>query len=414
MTELPPRLQTLFERTRKVCFGRFLIEIPAMATVVYGPAEVEAPIYFSEGDAGKIPEHLAKESIKIEEEREYFFKDDIKNFPLYGKIIDGAKSGQKLLFRSKDQINYHIISFIPVGKDLFIQEGAAPPEDETEISTLNRIASLLRVRADDEIPAEPGMCIEGGFVPFDPKYERATIGVRLKDFADVHLSIDVHKNQDYLPKGNSPILLREQAKHFAEADGLGPIFASTKILRQQARRLGSWEGEELALRTPAYKNDKSVHEFRFHSMGAVHDSLHPELDIRLDTGVKDNSKGKVDPSLTDEEALMLWDKLISTIRVRQPSDATPSKTAPSRIPLASQVRTAEPCPQTGWWECTETRKIEGDRRRFLQAGEVVPHALLSDTGMWQKLTGKHSIHQVASVWKLVAYDDELPSQPTAG
>lgn len=406
MTELPPHLQSLFERTRKVCFGRFLMEIPATASIVYGPAEVDDPIYFYEGDADKIPKHLTENLAKVEEERDYFMKGEIKKFPLYGKVIDGARPGQKILFRSKDQINYHIISFIPVEKNLFIQEGGAPPEDETELPTLNRIASLLRSRADDEIPAEPGMCIEGGFIPFEPKYERATIGVRLNDFADVHLSIDVHKNQDYLPEGSSPILLREQAKQFAEADGLGAVFASTKILRQRARQLGGWKGEELALRTPAYKNDKSVHEFRFHSMGAVHDSLHPELDIRLDTGVKDNSKGKVEPSLTDEEALMLWDKLISTIRVRQPSDATPTKTASSRIPLASQVRTTEPCPQTGLWECTETRKIEGDRRRMLKAGEVMPHVLLSDIGLWQKLTGKRSMHQVASVWKLVAYEDE--------
>jgi hypothetical protein len=237
--------------------------------------------------------------------------------------------------------------------------------------------------------------------------------MRLKEFQDVHLSVDMHKNLERLRKDNSPTLLRKQAKENAEADGFGAVFTRTKILRQHARQLSTWEGEELALRTPAYKDDKSVHEFRFHSTGAVNDPLRPELDIRLDTGVKHNSKGKVDPSLTDEEALMLWDKLISTIRVRQPSDATSTKPASSRVPLASQVRTAEPCPQTGWWECTEARKIEGDRRRLLKAGEVVPYALLSDTGMWQKITGKRSIHQIASVWKLVAYDDE-PPPTTAG
>jgi hypothetical protein len=411
MVELSPRLQALFEKTRKVCFSRFLIEIPSTATVVYGPAAVEAPIDFYKGEADKIPEHLKKLLTKIEEERDYFLKDEIRKFPLHGKIIDGIVPGQKFLFGSSDQVTYNIYTFVPVQDDLFILEGSSFPEDDAT-PTLNRIASHLRHRSEDEIPADPGMCIEGGFVPLEQKYERATIGIRLKEFPDAHLSIDVHKKGKYLSE-DSLKLLREQAKESAEAAGLGAIFARTKVLRQRDRKLSIWDGEELALRTPVYKDNKSVHEFRFYSKGAVHDSLHPELDIRLDTGVKDNSKASVDPSLTDEEALMLWDKLITTIRLRQSSDATPTP-APPRAPLATLIRTGEPCPQTGWWECTESKKVEGDRRRLIEASEPMPHVLLtSDSGLWQKLTGNRSTHQVATVWKLVAYDGEPPMPPAA-
>ena len=413
MNELTPRLQALFEKTRKVCFGRFLIEIPSTATVVYGPTEVEAPIDFYKEEADKIPEHLAKRLAEIDEERDYFLKGEIRKFPLYGKIIDGAVPGQKILFGSKDQVSYSIYTYIPIEKDLFILKDASFPEDD-EIPTINRIASRLRHRAADEIPAEPGMCIEGGFIPLEHAHERATIGIRLKEFPDAHLSIDVRKKGKYLSQ-DSLKLLREQAKDFAEADGLGAVFAQTKIIRQRDKNLGTWTGEELALRTPVYKNSKSVHEFRFYSKGATQDSLHPELDIRFDTGVKDNSKASVEPSLTDEEALMLWDKLITTIRVRQPSDATPTKTASSKVPLASLIRTGEPCPQTGWWECTGSKKVEGDRRRLLKAGEAMPHALLtSDSRIWQRLTGNRSMLQVATIWKLVAYHDEPSMPPTAG
>lgn len=412
MNELSPRLKAIFEKTKKVCFGRFLIDIPSTATVIYGPADVGFPIYFRKGEASRITEYLAKRSAEIEEERDYFLKDEIRKFPLYGKLINGATPGQKILFGSKDQVTYKIYTYIPIRNDLFILEGSSFPEDN-EIPTINQIVNHLRYRAEDEIPAENGMCIEQGLVSLEQEHERAAIGIRLNEFPDIHLSIEARKKGKYL-SSDSLKFLREQAKEFAEADGLGAIFARTKILRQRDRKLNIWNGEELALRTPVFQDNKSVHEFRFYSKGAVQDSLHPELDIRLDTGVKDNSKGKVDPSLTDEEALMLWDKLISTIRVRQPSDATPPPT-PQRVPLASLSRTGEPCPQTGWWECTETQKLkDSNNRRLLKAGELMPYAVLDGTSFWQKLTGQGTTHPVPTVWKLVAYDEDQATPPTAG
>ncbi|MGO4475724.1 T6SS immunity protein Tli4 family protein [Massilia sp. 2TAF26] len=414
MIDLASRLQPIFEKTRKVCFGRFLINVPATATIVYGPADIEVPIVFHEGEATNLEKYVAKRLSEIEEERQYLLKDDIRRLPLFGKIIDGAIPGQKIVFGSKNQAGYSIYSYIPVGNDLFVQNHDFALPEEDQVPMLNRIAGHLRSRSENEIPADPGVCIEGGFISLAEEREWVRLGVRIKEFPDVHLSIDMHKNLEHLRESNNPILLRAQAKEIAEADGLGAIFSRTKILREQPRQLNNWEGVELALRTPAYKDSKSVHEFRFHSVGAIKDPLHPELDIRLDTGVKDNSKGKVDPSLTDEEALMLWDKLISTIRVRQPSDATPPPT-PQRVPLASLSRTGEPCPQTGWWECTETQKLKGsNNRRLLKAGELMPYAVLDGTSFWQKLTGQGTTHPVPTVWKLVAYDENQATPPTAG
>jgi hypothetical protein len=412
MTDLSPRLTALFENTRTVCFGRFLMKVPVTASIIFGPAEVETPIEYFEGQGDKVTEHLAARLVEVEEEREYLLKDDIPNLPLFGKVMDGARPGQKIVFGSKDRVSYAIYSFVPVGRDLFVQYLDVVLPEYDRVTTFNRVASHLRSRSEDDIPAEQGTCIEGGFVPLEQKYERVTIGFRLKEFPDVHFSVDAHKNLDRLREGSSPSLLREQAKEAAEADGLGAVFARTKILRQQARELGTWKGEELALRTPAYKDDLEAHEFYFHSMGAVNDPLQPELDVRLESGLKGNQKARVKPSLTDEEALALWDKLIGTIRVRQPSDAS-SAMAP-RVPLASLAGTGDTCPQTGWWESTEIKNEVGDKKRLLKAGEPMPHALVrSELGLWQKLIGDRPSRKIAVVWKLVAYEDELAAQSLA-
>jgi hypothetical protein len=408
MGELPARLQPVFKNTRAICFSHFLIQVPDTAIIVYGPAEVESSIYLYRGESNMLRERLQERKDAIEKEKRFLLKRDIPNFPLFGKIIDGAIPGQKMIFGTTDRINYTIHSFLPLGADLLVQEFHAPPEED-KISEINELARKIRPRLNEDIPEEPGMCIENGFIPSKYQYERTTIGIRLKEFPDVHISIDAHKNLDYLPEGSNPILLREQAKQFAEADGLGAVFSRTKILRQEPRKIAHWNGVELALRTPRYKNDKSVHEFRFHSMGAVNDSLHPELDIRFDSGVKDNAKGRVEPSITDEEALALWDKLITTIRIRQPSDATLPKTP--KVPLASEARTGDVCSQTGWWECEDAKTGDGNRR-FLQKGDLMPHILLVDkTSFWNWLTRTRALRRVATVWKLVAYEDE-PGSPS--
>lgn len=405
MITLSSRLEPLLEKTRTVCFGRFVMQVPSTAVVVYGPAEVETPIQYFQGQADKVAEHLAARVAEIENERQFLLKTDIPRLPLFGKVIDGVKSGQKIVFGSKDQVGYAVHSFIPVGKDLFVQYIDSIQPDEEIVNTFNAIADHLRLRAQDEIPAEPGICIEGGFIPLEKEYERATVGIRLQEFPDVHISVDVHKNQESLAERSSPSVLREQAKQAAEGDGLGAVFARAKILRQGALQLEGWKGEEMALVTPAYKDNKAVHEFRFHSIGAVRDSLQPEIDIRLDSGVKGNRKANVSPSITDEEALALWDKLIKTIRIRRPSDASATTTATQRTPLGSVARTGEICPQTGWWECNESKSTDRRPKRLLRAGEPVPHAqLASKSRLWQRFFGEQG--HMPAVWKLVGYNDQ--------
>lgn len=40
MTILTPRLQPMFEKTKTVCFGRFMIDVPASTTVAWGDVSI--------------------------------------------------------------------------------------------------------------------------------------------------------------------------------------------------------------------------------------------------------------------------------------------------------------------------------------------------------------------------------------
>ena len=415
MTSLSPRLQSLFDKTKTVCFGRFVIEIPATATLVFGPAEVGPFISYLPGEGEKIARHIARDLVDVEMSREYFTRNGIDSLPLFGKVIDGIVPGQKITFNSKDQVGYYINSYVPVGKDLFIQHVGSVMHEDYNAELFNNVAIHLRLRADDEIPAEPGTCIAGGFLPMALDYERVTVGVRLKEFPDVHLSVEVHKNQDRLDEGGRLELMLKDGEESAKQQGKGDAYARIKSFRRGARHLGMWKGYEMVARKPAYMDDTDAHEFRFQSLGAAHDPLQPRLDLRLDSGVKKNRTARTKPSLTDEEAVALWDKLIGTIRVRQTGDAKPSNAAPAKVPLGKLTATGDICTQQGWWQCTEGDNTDGGRRRHFTEGESMPHAtLLGEPNLWQKLTGDRPRHKMPTVWRLVDYDAEpAPTSPIA-
>lgn len=398
------RIDEIFKSTNLVCFGRFLMELPATAKIIYGDAAIDGNIRLHKNQAEKIDEILTYRLSQIEKERGRLPDYLSSNFPLVGNVREGAVSGQKTVFGIKDSVSYRIHSYIPLGQDLLVYDSSAFPEED-EIPFINNLAGKLRSRADLEIPVEPGICLESAFVALEPNYESISIGLRFADFPDVHISIDARKNRDYLMEGSSLKEMRDAAKSRAEANGFGSFFSRIKVLREAQRQLGKWEGEEILTRRPVYKDDTDAHEFRFFSLGGVNDPAHPMLDIQLDSGVRGNAKAKVTPSITDEEAMALWDRILPTIRLRQPSDATTTSQIHPKIALGSFSKSGDKCPQSGWWKCVEKGSSAGDRRRKFEEGSRMPPVLISGGGtLWQRLVG--DTNRVAIVnWELLEYED---------
>lgn len=404
MTHLSPRLQPLFEKEKTVCFGRFVLDIPATATVVYGPAGADGGnIERYPGEGHKLSQHVAARLVEVEKDRDFLDKEDLERLPLFGKAIEGRHPAHKLVFGSKNHVVYSIDSYISVGEDLFVQSAVSAVSKDETVARLNKVASHLRTRAKEEVPAEPGICIDGGFLPLLAEYERVAIGIRLSEFPDVHFSIEVIKNQDKLVESSA----LEPRLNDAEKNG-GSWYSGVKFLRRGQRELGNWTGFEVLAHKPPQRDDTDSHEFHFHSLGAPRNLLQPQLDIQLDTGVKDDRMAKIKPSLTDEEAVDLWDKLTASIRVRATDDGTSQSAAERpKFPLGTYVDTGTICPQSGWWQCSEGGEFVGGRRHRFAEGCPMPHAVLVDKrGVWQKLKGERPTQRIATVWQLVKYEPE--------
>ena len=395
MTALSPRLEVLFQKSKTVCFSHFIMEVPSTAEVVYGPAEVEADLVYYPGEASSIDRRVAEQLVEIEKDRIFLNVLKSDKLPLFGTIIEGSRPGSRIAFGSKSQVGYDLYSFFTIEDDLFVQSLKQVLKHEDHVSLLNSVASNLRLRANNEIPTEAGSCIDGAFIPIPLEYERVTVGVRLKEFPDVHFSIEVHKNQTHIPELSD---LETRLQRAAQEGG--KWYSRIKFLRRGERQLGSWKGSEALVLKPAQETENEAHEFHFISLGEPDSPLVPGVDIQLDTGASRREIGAVRPSITDEEAVAVWDKLTGSIRVRPVSGPKPVKT-----PLTSTAETGAMCPESGWWQCDERGVLQSDRRKHVVAGDPMPYTtVLGHQTLWQKLSGEHPKYRAATMWKLVEYD----------
>ncbi|MDC6175844.1 T6SS immunity protein Tli4 family protein [Ralstonia solanacearum] len=434
MTELSPRLQPLFEKTKTVCFGRFLIDVPDTATVVFGPVSANDRIERLPDEGDKLDEYVAKRETELKGQLRY---PRTKGLNRYEKTLDGAIPGQKIVvgFRDFDGSFFKVESYIRLGRDLYIQETEAPVEPykitgqgpkKTVIASLgdaiedlNVAARNLHARAEDGIPAAPGVCLDGAFLDDSSgwlTHETIPFGIRLKEFPDVHFSIQTIRNQGSLIESSALEPRLKKAEENASRMGDGGWYRRIKMLRRADRQIEGWTGYEALDRVPEQEDVRGHHDFKFMGLGHPTDPLRPELDVQMQTGVADNMIGKHLTSISDEEAVALWDKLTSTIRVRPVGVSGSGKAASNSpqpphspsTPLGELAATGRQCPQTGWWRCPDVGATDGGHR-FIHEGQVMPQvAIVGKPTLWQRLKGDQPMWQAVTVWKLVSYAHDEP------
>lgn len=416
MTAPTPRLQAMFEKTKTVCFGRFMVDVPASATVAWGEVAVPLGVNVYPNGTAEV-KTLAQKFIDELMSDKAINQNDV---PLLISVHDVDQPEGKIVVGYEDfeAINgLKINGYFRLNNDgVVIDSRPLRPRKDQVIADITSIARRLQQRAENEIPAEPGNCIEHAFLPDnpapgeEPPVELIRIGFRLKEFPDTHLSVFVGPSNPHYEESHSlEWRLTQLEKNQKAQDPNNPLI-KTKDLRRGARQIHDWlNGFEALSRTPEQAEIHSIHDFAMDFRGVPSDPLKPYVEIQMQTGVADNVAGATKASLTDEEAIAVWDKITSTIRVR-PTGAAAVKTAETdsgpRLPLGELAATGRACPQTGWWVPDEPKDTKGDRRQHIKAGERMPHVIsLGEPSIWQKLKGERPTYRTATVWKLVSYDD---------
>lgn len=271
----------------------------------------------------------------------------------------------------------------------------------------NDIVAHLRPRKIDEIPSAPGFCFKDGFIENDDykeHFEEARMQINLKEWPDVWVAV----YSQTVPKAGDESLLQRIDK-YPES----PLEkAYIKTFRRGKRDVNGFKGEELLDLLPT-ENGVKQHYFHWEALGQIDNVFAPLLDLEFETAVLPLKGPRPRPSLTDEQAIKLYDTIVSSIRLR-PTTA-PAKTSanePPKKPLGEQAITGRICPQTGWWQTSDAGVVAEWRRRHFMEGELLPSALRrEEPTLWQKIKGERPIRPGAVVWQLVGYG-HAPNEDT--
>ncbi|WP_224078272.1 T6SS immunity protein Tli4 family protein [Cupriavidus laharis] len=343
---LSPRLQTLFANTKQVCFGRYVMEVPAEAKLLWGFQEFPGKIVTHVGQAERLKERA--ESFR----HEVLSKDRTASISYFGHAAS-PMSWEIRYFEDQLSIDYGVEM-----KHTFVASGSNLYEWFTGGEKLAPLVYSIRARDNADIPTAPGVCIDHGFVAdaSGTFQEIFGAGIHLPSFPDVSFSVDSNK----LATGVGEGLLASIAE---QKKDLGSRYPKLTTLRERKRPVGVWQGEESLVRRA-----NGTHDFEWEAIGKERSTLHPaRIGAKMYTKVAANRIGAADAaSLSDDEAIALWNRLLDGVRFRV--NAPPTQTG---APVT--VRSGEITPLTGMW------------RASLPPGHPKAALVASQSGvLWQK------------------------------
>ena len=265
--KLSPRLRTLFEKTKILCFGRYAIEVPQEAQLVWGSASFPSDIDIISGGIEKAKRRAEEKIVKLKREKrtsEITYND-------VGPIEDSWQTRYFENEFAKEDNSLFFDTYISKGEITFVL-GDAIETGETESTVIARQlaqAKSLRLRAAEEVPTEPGFCIEHGFMKGD-RYgdsEKVNAGIYLPSFPDITFSIRSNKDAyaDY-DKAEFEQMKRDELSLLGRIKGAqdmqGALYPKRDVLREGKRDVQHWKGEESLIRRP-----DGTHDFEWAFVG---------------------------------------------------------------------------------------------------------------------------------------------------
>lgn len=321
MNDLPATspLPALFAKTKPVCFGRFVINVPEETQVVWGRAAFAGNIEVFEGGSNTILQLANKKRLELHAVKH----DELPGTLFIDEIVEPNR--RITLFFWDDPVSVfssQAWTYLKVGPHGYIfkngvsNTASSDPSRSMEAvrQKTDYISKNIRARTPDEVPTEPGVCLDHGFIAdASGKYQEIfQIGFRFPSLPGVSFSVSSNKDAQRDPP------LTERAKKLSQLvkgteyeAGLSQL----KVLHEGKRQVGRWQAEEL-LHAYDDKAEGRHQEFIIESQGVRYDKDQPLWNAQLQTGVVGNRAGGQASSLSDKEAMALWNTLLNSLRLR--------------------------------------------------------------------------------------------------
>ncbi len=320
----------LTDKTKTVCVGRFLIDLPEDAKFTLKMANLDGfDITRQLETAEQFARWLFERETKLGETLNMLGHKNVE----LSKEIRGPDFSGRIFVHSRyrsydvqdDRRVYHETVTIEghLNKNgqtyRFYSEGDQPGRIAVAASMMRQLVSLRQ----DELSTAPGFCLDGALIAGtggNERHESVTMFASLPGHPDLALAFWMNTGLD---EGKG--LLERDA---ASTDAFTRVRSQT--LRAGTRTIRNLEGEEVGVRT-IEMNFTTNFSFAWETRGSTNNILVPRLLLELDTGISPHAGGKpVQSSLSEEAAVQLWDRVLSSVRIRPtvPSKANEASTLP--------------------------------------------------------------------------------------
>lgn len=411
---------------KTVCVGRFLIDMPVGAEILLDKTRINGlDIVTYKEPREQFLANLAARQEKIESTpdrhgglRNMESATDVATASgLEGKIFMHTRrvtEGTRARGLELEHYRYEgmAIEAMVHGEGVTI-ELSADNYDLAKVAFLPRLVQLILPNPEGRPPSMPGFCADMAFfrdVPGQMRRETIMMMARLPAHPDIDFTL-IHMGG--LKPGKEGLLARRAGSSLV-ASMLALLRLST--LRASTREIAGIEGDEVAERV-SEQGGTVGYSFEWAVNGNDHDLLSPHLSFLMSTGNGDYAP--VQSSLTEDAALALWDKVVSSIRHHSVAAAPVTASVPPPAAMGMRMCAGEQCVQGGWWQCSDGGNgvaVLGGRSQYFRQGERMPQALLLPSqGLWQRLRGLQPSFESATptVWRLVdrRERDRTPAAP---
>jgi hypothetical protein len=399
-----------------ICLGRFLVDVPKEANYIGG--------MFHYGGSDFTISNTSPEQVHANfEARKHQLNAASSDDSVYKTLQISTKPiTDVVVFRRKRfqvfgrTLGFNLEAYAwSAGKQYLLKSLASYDKLDLALQDLSEVVSSLKPRRPNEFPTEPGFCIDGAYLagePGQPHHEYANARFGLKGHPDVwiYMYTDMNGDKEHMDGG----LLARVANSKALPADLLEVAKQLRSLRKGKHPVNEIDGEEILEALPTDHGGYS-HQFNWEADGKPRSIKEPTIVVELETATADGGGLLSNSSLTDKQAIELFDAIVNSIRLRptgpaKTSDASsPDAPASPHLPLGTRITSAANCPQSGMWECGPDAPGLTQKRRFIEAGQPMPYgyARTPKPGL-PGLLGTKEDKPVEIVWTLAAYAQDMP------
>ncbi|WP_139339452.1 T6SS immunity protein Tli4 family protein [Raoultella terrigena] len=319
----------LFEQTKPQCIGRYLFDAPvSFNNAAVGPVKINEmriaskrlyPPAFAQrirlreqelGESQTVnprDQPFLKQVYRINDNTVIFDRNINESVAGGKRVLEGHLYSNGVAFILHSEFLDHTDPKYLDKKNMLKNAGLSESDLNEKLQKLTEMQSLLsrlKGRKDDEVPAQPGVCIPEGFIN--------DAGAISKD--DITL---IYKQGDFEIIVNSNNALGKDNTLLERGSEINAtiIRVGAHTLKKGAVKLPEINAEEWLMKGKQdiyHPEEKSVSYYTFHFYGneKIGDLKHPVFSLEL------HNSGKETKTYTDSQLVDIWDRITRTFRYR--------------------------------------------------------------------------------------------------